>query len=666
MTDVWVGKTLSKVQIQQLIGRGGMADVYLGRHTTLNVPRAVKILHGHLVDDPDLKRRFDEEAKAVASLRHPNIVQVYDLDLYEGQPYIVMELLQGMSMSAYLKGLHQLGHSLPYPSISRLLDSLGSALDYAHSRGIVHRDIKPANVILRQGATPVSPSLPLPADATAILTDFGIAHISGATSQTLTGTILGTPAYMSPEQVRGEPADARSDTYSMGIMLYEMLAGTLPFDPEVDTTASVLYKQANVVPAPLPNVSPRIQDVVAQALQKDRKDRFQRTGDLAAAFRDAITAGQTTVASRKPTDSQGQEPRRRIPALWIGAGVVAILLCAVVVGAAGLAGVFSRGAVASPSSAAAVVPTHTAVAPPEATPTKASQAPALPAPGPISGEAVFRDSSVQVILPEIGDPGAGLAYAAWLTASDGPSIQLDSGLSQGGLNVAYADPQSRNLLGLYDGLSITLEPDPDPAPETPGTVVYQGRIDSGLQDEIRRLDTISRGAPTIASLIEGLRSQATTHDSHLGYSLAALDSDNLEGAKGHAEHTINVLVGEASPDFGDWDGNKRAENPGDGFGLIAYAALAKAFAESELADPQIAPDTASALQQLIQTLDDLTERSEAAVRLAQRIASADSLDEARTTAESWSADLLSEPADAAASMVQASALRLWVPMTPAP
>ncbi|HLE22982.1 MAG TPA: serine/threonine-protein kinase, partial [Anaerolineales bacterium] len=306
MTEPWVGRTVSKVKIQQLIGRGGMADVYIGLHTTLNVPRAVKILHGHLTDDPELQRRFLDEAKSVAALRHANIVQVYDFDLADGSPYIIMELLRGLPMSAYLKGLHTLGHSLTLETVARLLDRIASALEYAHSQGIVHRDVKPSNVILRQGSVPLNPAIPLPADSEPVLTDFGIARISGATTQTLTGTILGTPAYMSPEQVRGETVDARSDNYSLGIMLYEMLAGGLPFDPEVDTTASVLYKQANVPPPPLANTSPRVQAVVDRALRKEKDARFQKAGELAAYFRDSISEGVATLIT--PKDRRSSPP----------------------------------------------------------------------------------------------------------------------------------------------------------------------------------------------------------------------------------------------------------------------------------------------------------------------------------------------------------------------
>src|SRR3990170_1654850 len=286
MTEAWIGRTLSKVHLQELLGRGGMAEVYLGTHTTLNRPVAVKILLGHLSEDPDLRRRFLVEAQSVAALRHPNIVQVFDFDVVDSRPYIVMELLQGLSLAEYLRGLHQLGHSLPLETVAHLMESTAAALDYAHDRGIVHRDVKPANVILRQGSAPLKPGIPLPKDVEPVLTDFGIARITGSTTQTMSGTILGTPAYMSPEQVRGEAADARSDNYALGIMLYEMLAGELPFDPETDTTASVLYKQVHQTPPPLANTSSMVQMVVGRALDKDRNRRYQRAGDMAREFRE--------------------------------------------------------------------------------------------------------------------------------------------------------------------------------------------------------------------------------------------------------------------------------------------------------------------------------------------------------------------------------------------
>ncbi len=286
MTD-WVGRTLSKVEIRARLGAGGMAEVYLGHHTTLNHPVAVKILHGYLTEDETFFNRFRAEAQAVAALRHPNIVQVLDFDVADGCPYIVMELIEGPSLDDHQHALHGVGRILPPETTVRLIVSLASALDYAHERGIVHRDIKPANVLLRRAWTSGAwehersdPAPTLPLDVEPVLSDFGVARLPNAAIRTLSGTISGTLAYISPEQARGETVDTRSDIYSLGVMLYEMLAGQLPF-ASAETPYALLLKHIAEAPPPIPNASPAVQAVVSRALAKEREQRYQKAGDLA-------------------------------------------------------------------------------------------------------------------------------------------------------------------------------------------------------------------------------------------------------------------------------------------------------------------------------------------------------------------------------------------------
>jgi serine/threonine protein kinase len=152
----WINKTIGKVRIEKYLARGGMAEVYLGMHLTLERQVAVKVMHSFIEEDPDFLLRFQREAKVVAGLRHPNILQIFDFDTADGHPYIVMEYLKGPSLAAYLLALHERNERLPLEQVARLLKSLSSALDYAHGQGVVHRDIKPGNTLFHSKKNEIS------------------------------------------------------------------------------------------------------------------------------------------------------------------------------------------------------------------------------------------------------------------------------------------------------------------------------------------------------------------------------------------------------------------------------------------------------------------------------------------------------------------------------
>ena len=306
----WLGKTIGNVRIEKLLARGGMAEVYLGSHLNLERPVAVKFLHSFVEEEPLLLERFRREAKVVAGLRHPNIVQIFDFNTVDGHPFIVMEYLKGPTLATYLRYLHQRKKRIPPDQVARLLNELSIALEYAHKQGVVHRDIKPGNIMLHSKTDDIPLDRPLTDDVDAVITDFGLVRIMNAATQTASGTVSGTPAYMSPEQARGDPTDHRTDIYSLGIVLYEMLAGRVPF--EADSTLTVLHMQIHTTPPPVPGTSAQVQAVIDRALLKNPDDRYQSSRELALDYRRAVglPAKASTGSMTRPTppDTVAVEP----------------------------------------------------------------------------------------------------------------------------------------------------------------------------------------------------------------------------------------------------------------------------------------------------------------------------------------------------------------------
>lgn len=294
----WIGKTIGNVRIEKLLARGGMAEVYLGTHIRLERPVAIKLLHSYIEEEPILLERFHREAKVVAGLRHSNIVQVFDFDTSDGHPYIVMEYLRGPTLATYLRHLHQRKKRLPFDQVAGLLKGLTNALDYAHRQGVIHRDIKPGNIMLHSKTDEIPLDQPLAKDVEAILTDFGLVRVVNTASLTASGFLSGTPAYMSPEQARGDQIDQRTDLYSLGIVLYEMLAGRVPF--EADNTVTVLHMHIHTPPPPVPGITPRLQAVLDRALAKNPEDRYRTSQEMANDFYRGIGMATQVENIREP------------------------------------------------------------------------------------------------------------------------------------------------------------------------------------------------------------------------------------------------------------------------------------------------------------------------------------------------------------------------------
>lgn len=273
MPNEWGGRKLGGYRVIERVGLGSMAEVYTAMQTSMNRMVAIKILSPLLSDDPQFVERFRQEAQIAATLEHPHIVPIIDVGEEEGVLFLVMRYLKGGTLYDLMRR-----GPLPLQAVLRYLAEIGQALDYAHGLGIVHRDVKPKNVLLDL-------------QANSSIADFGLAKTTASSGLTHSGFgMIGTPHYMSPEQGRGQPTDGRSDLYSLGVMLYEMLTGQLPFD--ADSAVGMVMKHIH---DPIPSVTianphlpPVMDEILARALAKDPVDRYQTANELAEAVAHAL------------------------------------------------------------------------------------------------------------------------------------------------------------------------------------------------------------------------------------------------------------------------------------------------------------------------------------------------------------------------------------------
>lgn len=269
---------IGRYRIIKEIGRGSMGVVYQAEDPNLDLVVALKVLKQELLTDDPFVKRFISEAKALGRVDHPNIVRVFNVDRDGDTIYIAMEFIEGESLSSRMAE-----ESFSPEAIAEFGATVATALDSAHKKGIVHRDIKPSNIVFK-------------ADGSAKITDFGIAHIEGPSrsQQTLAGEILGTPAYMSPEQVMSRPVDGRSDIFSLGIILYELATGTRPFSGEGITGifAAITGEEPPEAVTKNPNIPKTLSHVIMTCLRKDPAKRYADGLELAKSLRDSVRAAE--------------------------------------------------------------------------------------------------------------------------------------------------------------------------------------------------------------------------------------------------------------------------------------------------------------------------------------------------------------------------------------
>ena len=327
------GKQFGPYQIVRPLGEGGMAAVYKAYQPAMERYVALKVLPRHFADDPQFVARFQREAKLLAQLQHPHILPVFDYGQAEGYTYIVMPFVQSGTLTGSLKG-----QPLSLARIRQIISQIGDALNYAHARGLIHRDVKPSNVLIDESGN-------------CLLTDFGLARmVEDSVNLTISGTIMGTPAYMSPEQGSGQRIGPRSDVYSLGVILYEMATGRVPYTAE--TPVAVIFKHIQDPLPPARSLNPVLPDsverVILKALSKTPEDRYQTAGDMVRAIQAAISDPSAVAAvgdtltprasvDRAPTlehhrietqgpTLEGRPSRTASPLAWALIGAVALLV----------------------------------------------------------------------------------------------------------------------------------------------------------------------------------------------------------------------------------------------------------------------------------------------------------------------------------------------------
>ena len=287
--DSLIGKLFGKYRVVEPLGSGGMGMLFKAFQLNLERFVAIKLMLTHLTGAREFLDRFEQEAKSIAALNHPNIVQVYDYDIEDTTAYIVMELIEGQSLSSLLDQYAQGGGRIPLQQCLQVGIQMAQALAYAHQANIIHRDIKPGNIMLRR-------------DGRAILTDFGLAKITTQTSRTREGVTVGTPAYMAPEQAMGQPGDPRSDLYSLGVVLYEMAAGQLPF--QAPTPMAIVLKHLQEIPSSprnlVPDIPTALDRAILRCLEKDPADRYPTAGELLLALQNIQLAPDSSYGSASP------------------------------------------------------------------------------------------------------------------------------------------------------------------------------------------------------------------------------------------------------------------------------------------------------------------------------------------------------------------------------
>lgn len=614
-----IGRRLGKYEIIELLGQGGMATVYKGYQPEIDRFVAVKVLPPHPGQDRQFIDRFRLEARTIAQLQHPHILPMHDYGSDANILYLVMAYVSGGS----LKDRIERG-PLPLQEAEHLLRQIASALDYAHRRGVIHRDIKPDNILLDD-------------EGNALLADFGIVKIlEGDATSGLTGTggVLGTPAYMAPEQSQGLGVTPKTDIYALGVIVYEMLTGRQPY--QADTPMQVMLKHITEPVPSLLEVSagmpPALEMVMSRVLAKDPEDRYDTATEFAQEFLRAIHRDESAVIIREPspTKQNAPSPASRVPTpsrppqvlmnatpppaqpqpttptgsqtpvqagtnplVLLGGFAIIALLAVIVVLLALNDNQASNTQVVSNPTVTTVPPTDVPNTP-EAT-TVAAQPTAVPVRtfGRLSYTTTDElGDTVNLQVSGLSQPPSGAEYAVWLVnTSDDSTLNIGT-LSLDGLGNgvhSYVNTEGQMLPALYNAVWITAETEVGDAPA--GDVVYSGSTPEAVRAALGEIFVGSESGFSGGSLFGGALAESELSVIHTSYDHGTHD---LYGLHNRTEHTINILMGSEI----DYDGNGIAENPGYKLGLQYFLDAIEDRLDLNYDAPDVRPDLRSDVERV--------------------------------------------------------------------